>query len=104
VNSSVYEESTVLNRNFLVLPLITRIGSNYFSKNNILFFFSLVPPTITPTILTIYSDFTKFFLFFLCFFLIMFIHTKRKENTVQLRVSNRGDKRRTWLIRCRMQN
>jgi hypothetical protein len=37
------------------------------------------------------------------FFLkIMFIHTKkRKENTVQIRVSNRGGKRRTWLIGCK---
>jgi hypothetical protein len=33
----------------------------------------------------------------------MFIHTKRKENTVQIRVSNRGDKRRAWLISCKLQ-
>ncbi len=30
-------------------------------------------------------------------FYIMFIHTKRKENTMQIRVSKRGGKRRTWL-------
>jgi hypothetical protein len=34
----------------------------------------------------------------------MFIHTKRKENKVQIRVSNRGDKRRTWLISCRLKD
>jgi hypothetical protein len=28
----------------------------------------------------------------------MFIHTKRKENTMQIRVSKRGGKIRTWLI------
>jgi hypothetical protein len=39
----------------------------------------------------------------LLFFYNVYSH-KRKENTVQIRVSNIGDKRRTWLFGCKVEN